>query len=55
MDSKCIPKDVLAWNAWAESVGYTPAVTQAILEKNESWTGKANNPNALSSDTLKAA
>lgn len=47
MDSKCIPKDVLAWKAWAESVGYTPQVTSAILDQNELWTGKANNPNRL--------
>lgn len=37
MDSKCIPKDVIAWCAWAESVGYNPAITQAILEKNQEW------------------
>lgn len=37
MDSKCIPKDVLAWAAWSESVGYTPAITNAILEKNREW------------------
>lgn len=37
MDSKCIPKDVYAWEAWAESVGYTPAITKAILEKNQDW------------------
>lgn len=38
MDSKCIPKDVIAWCAWAESVGYKPAITQAILDKNQEWT-----------------
>jgi UDPglucose 6-dehydrogenase len=37
MDSKCIPKDVLAWRAWAESVGVEPKVTKAILEKNKEW------------------
>lgn len=35
--SKCIPKDVYAWAAWAESVGYTPDITNAILERNEQW------------------
>ena len=37
MDSKCIPKDVIAWRAWAESVGYDPKITNALLEKNEEW------------------
>jgi UDP-glucose 6-dehydrogenase len=37
-DSKCIPKDVLAWRAWAESVGYQPKVTAAIIDKNKDWT-----------------
>ena len=37
MNSKCIPKDVLAWCAWAESVGYKPKITRAILEKNKEW------------------
>lgn len=37
MDSKCIPKDVYAWAAWAESLGYNPAITQAILDKNKEW------------------
>jgi UDPglucose 6-dehydrogenase len=55
MDSKCIPKDVLAWKAWAESLGYTPSVTQAILDRNEQWTGKANNPNAINSDSLQTS
>lgn len=36
-NSKCIPKDPLAWAAWAESLGYTPKITNAILEKNKSW------------------
>jgi UDPglucose 6-dehydrogenase len=36
-DSKCIPKDVYAWCAWAESLGYEPKVTKAILEKNKEW------------------
>lgn len=36
-NSKCIPKDIYAWCAWAESAGYTPQITQAILEKNDTW------------------
>jgi UDPglucose 6-dehydrogenase len=37
MDSKCIPKDVYAWAAWAESLGYQPEITTAILNKNLDW------------------
>ena len=37
MNSKCIPKDVYAWCAWAESVGYKPEITNSILERNEKW------------------
>lgn len=36
-NSKCIPKDVYAWAAWAESVGYEPRITNDILHKNELW------------------
>lgn len=36
-NSKCIPKDVYAWMAWAESNSYTPELTKAILERNEKW------------------
>jgi len=36
-NSKCLPKDVYGWYAWAESVGYIPEVTGAILERNEKW------------------
>jgi len=36
-NSKCIPKDVLAWTAWAESVGYDPQITRALLAKNREW------------------
>ncbi len=39
MDSKCIPKDVYAWAAWSESLGVTPQITNAILEKNKEWIG----------------
>lgn len=37
MDSKCIPKDVIAWAAWAESLGIEPKITNAILAKNREW------------------
>lgn len=37
MNSKCIPKDVWAWKAWAESAGYDPVITTAVLEKNREW------------------
>ncbi len=38
-NSKCIPKDVYGWAAWAESLSnpYTPVITRAILERNEKW------------------
>jgi len=36
-NSKCIPKDVYAWAAWAESLGYEPKITRGILEKNKEW------------------
>jgi len=36
--SKCIPKDIYAWCAWAESLGYKPDITRAILERNKKWT-----------------
>ena len=34
-NSKCIPKDVYGWAAWAESVGYMPELTNKMLEVNE--------------------
>ena len=37
--SKCIPKDIYAWCAWAESAGYDPQITRAILKKNHEWIG----------------
>lgn len=37
MNSKCIPKDPFAWVAWAESIGYHPQITKALLEKNKEW------------------
>ena len=36
-NSKCMPKDVYAWCAWAESLGYKPEITRAILERNKKW------------------
>lgn len=36
-NSKCLPKDVLAWAAWAESLNYNPEITNAILDKNKQW------------------
>ncbi|MBU2052602.1 hypothetical protein KKH13_05335 [Patescibacteria group bacterium] len=36
-NSKCIPKDVYAWCAWAESIGYKPEITRKLLERNEQW------------------
>lgn len=35
--SKCIPKDVHGWAAWAESLGYEPQLTKAMLARNEQW------------------
>jgi UDP-glucose 6-dehydrogenase len=34
-NSKCIPKDIYAWCAWAESSGCEPKVTRVLLEKNK--------------------
>ena len=39
-NSKCIPKDVYAWCAWAESLGYVPTITRSILERNKKWLQK---------------
>jgi len=36
-DSKCIPKDVYAWCAWAESLGYKPEITRNLLESNKKY------------------
>ena len=36
-NSKCIPKDVNAWCAWAESLGITPEITRNLLEVNNKW------------------
>lgn len=34
-NSKCIPKDVYAWSAWAESLGVNPELTNSMLKYNE--------------------
>lgn len=36
-NSKCIPKDIYAWCAFAESLGYRAEITRAILKKNKQW------------------
>ena len=36
-NSKCMPKDIYAWCAFAESLGYKPEITRAILERNKKW------------------
>lgn len=36
-NSKCIPKDIYAWCAWAESVGYNPEITRNMLEVNKKY------------------
>jgi len=36
-NSKCIPKDVYGWAAWAESVGYQPELTGTMLEINQKY------------------
>ena len=38
-NSKCIPKDVYGWVAWAESLGYEPELTKAMLAVNEQYIG----------------
>lgn len=38
--SKCIPKDVWAWCAWAESSGLCPIATRSLLEYNETLISK---------------
>lgn len=36
-NSKCIPKDIYGWAAWAESCGYEPRLTRAMLKINEKY------------------
>jgi UDP-glucose 6-dehydrogenase len=40
-NSKCIPKDVYGWCAWAESVGYAPELTKKLLEVNDKYINAA--------------
>ncbi len=39
-NSKCIPKDVYGWAAWAESLGYEPQLTRKMLDINETYINK---------------
>jgi UDP-glucose 6-dehydrogenase len=39
-NSKCIPKDVYGWCAWAESAGIDPIATKSLLKYNQSLLGK---------------
>lgn len=41
-DSKCIPKDVHAWNKYCESFGYDAFATQQLLKYNQKLTGNHN-------------
>lgn len=36
-NSKCIPKDIYAWCAWAESIGYQPELTRELLRINKRY------------------
>lgn len=36
-NSKCLPKDVFGWAAWAESIGYQPELTRSLLKINEKY------------------
>lgn len=35
--SKCLPKDIYGWCAWAESLGYNPELTNKMLEVNRGY------------------
>jgi UDPglucose 6-dehydrogenase len=41
-NSKCVPKDIYAWCAWAESAGFKPELTLKLLEVNDAYIN--NNP-----------
>jgi len=41
--SKCIPKDVYGWSAWAESIGYNPELTNKLLEVNDMYLNEGRN------------
>jgi len=36
-NSKCLKKDVPAWCAWAESVGYKPVLTRALVSRSNDY------------------
>lgn len=36
-NSKCLKKDVPAWCAWAESVGYKPKLTRALVTRSNEY------------------
>lgn len=36
-NSKCIPKDIYAWCAWAETFEYDPELTKNLLKRNDEW------------------
>jgi len=40
MSSKCIPKDVYAWEAWAKECGVEPELTSALLKYNDKLINK---------------
>ena len=48
-NTKCIPKDVYAWCAWAESLGIEPVITRGLLEANKKWIAP---PSSDSEDNL---
>ncbi|MDO8619472.1 MAG: glycosyltransferase [Candidatus Daviesbacteria bacterium] len=50
--SKCIPKDVYAWCAWAESLGYKPEITRNLLEVNKKWLAPPQLKSVSSQDPL---
>ena len=41
-NSKCIPKDIYGWCAWAESVGIDPTATKSLLEYNNTLIKRNN-------------
>ena len=36
-NSKCIPKDIYGWASWAESCGFEPKLTRAMLKVNDQY------------------
>jgi UDPglucose 6-dehydrogenase len=35
--SKCLKKDIPAWAAWAESIGYNPEITNLLVKKSREY------------------